>query len=111
MQLFVPDLAIEIVSANDKFAALVKKAKSTGAMAQPKSGFSTSRSVRPTLYSAGRDAVLNENEVFSSSQIPGFSIRLGELFDRTNESRFRPSRLKHDLRIASEFLVFAVADD
>jgi hypothetical protein len=29
-----------------------------------------------------RDAILDENEHFRSSLIPGFSIRLGDLFDQ-----------------------------
>jgi Uma2 family endonuclease len=85
VQLFVPDLAIEIVSANDKFSTLVKKAKK-----YRRSGTSEvwilniDRGARG-LSLLGRDAILNENETFSSSQIPGFSIRLGELFDRAEE--------------------------
>jgi hypothetical protein len=34
------------------------------------------------LFSDERDANLDENGVFQSSLIPGFSIRLGDLFDQ-----------------------------
>jgi Uma2 family endonuclease len=37
---------------------------------------------RAFLFSDDREAILKENEQFQSSLIPGFSIRIGDLFDR-----------------------------
>jgi len=34
------------------------------------------------LFSAGRNAILDEDQKFASPLIPGFSIRLGDLFDQ-----------------------------
>jgi Uma2 family endonuclease len=34
------------------------------------------------LFSEEGDAILDENQQFQSSLIPGFSIRLGDLFDQ-----------------------------
>jgi Uma2 family endonuclease len=82
VQPFAPDLAIEIVSTNDKFSTLVKKAKKYRRWGTQEVWIFNIDEREAYLYSAGRDAILNENETFSSPQIHGFSIRLGELFDR-----------------------------
>jgi Uma2 family endonuclease len=85
VQPFVPDLAIEIVSTNDKFSTLVRKAKKYRRWGTREVWIFNIDEREAYLSSAGRDAILNENETFNSPQIPGFSVRLGELFDRANE--------------------------
>jgi Uma2 family endonuclease len=85
VQPFVPDLAIEVVSTNDRFTALVRKAKKYRRYGTREVWIFNIEEREAYLYSSDRDAILNENETFSSPQIPGFSIRLGELFDRTEE--------------------------
>ena len=82
VQRLVPDLAIEIVSRNDKFEALLKKAKR-----YRKAGttevwiFSIGMREADVFTEKGR-AVLDENGRFQTALIPGFSIRIGDLLDR-----------------------------
>jgi Uma2 family endonuclease len=82
VQPFVPDLAIEIVSENDTFKKLVKKADR-----YRKYGTKEAWIIHPEyrtafLYSETLNTILRENGIFQSSLIPGFFIRLGDLFDR-----------------------------
>ena len=82
VQRCVPDLAIEIVSENDKFEALMKKA-----VRYSRSGtkevwvFSIENRVA-FLLSENQRVILDENQQFRSDLIPGFSIRIGDLLDR-----------------------------
>jgi Uma2 family endonuclease len=82
VQRFVPDLAIEIVSQNDPFAKLIKKVDRYRKCGTKEAWIFDIDSRKAFIFSAGRDAILGENEQFESSLIPGFSIRLGDLFDR-----------------------------
>jgi Uma2 family endonuclease len=82
VQGFVPDLAIEIVSQNDKFEALLKKAQRYR-QAGTKEVWIFSIEMREAhLFSEKGRAILDENQQFQTSSIPGFSIRIGDLFDR-----------------------------
>jgi len=82
VQRLVPDLAIEIVSQNDKFEALMKKA-----VRYRRSGtkevwvFSIENRVAFFLNENQR-VILDENQQFRSDLIPGFAIRIGDLLDR-----------------------------
>jgi Uma2 family endonuclease len=82
VQRCVPDLAIEIVSENDKFEALTKKA-----VRYRRSGtkevlvFSIENRVA-FLLNENQRVILDENQEFRSDLIPGFSIRIGDLLDR-----------------------------
>jgi Uma2 family endonuclease len=82
VQRFVPDLAIEIVSQNDKFSFLMKKAtryRKSGT----KEVWVLDPETRTTFVeSEDRQVILKDDQMFESNQIPGFSIRLAELFDR-----------------------------
>jgi Uma2 family endonuclease len=82
VQRFVPDLAIEIVSQNDPFAKLVKKVDRYRKCGTKEAWIFDIDSRRAFLFSEGRDANLDENRLFESSLIPGFSIRIGDLFDQ-----------------------------
>ncbi len=82
VQPFVPDLAIEIVSPNDAFAMLAKKARKYRRNGTREVWILSMDEREALVYTPERDAILNENDLFSSPQIPGFSIRLGDLFDR-----------------------------
>ena len=82
VQRFVPDLAIEIVSDSDTFAKLVKKATRYRQCGTKEAWILDIESRRAFLFSESGDAKLDENGVFESSLIPGFSIRLGDLFDQ-----------------------------
>jgi Uma2 family endonuclease len=82
VQLFVPDLAIEIVSENDRFKSLMQKA-ARYRKCGTKEVWIFSRDTRQAfVLSEDRHAFLNDDEMFESNLIPGFAIRLGELFDR-----------------------------
>ncbi|MDQ2900882.1 MAG: Uma2 family endonuclease [Acidobacteriota bacterium] len=82
VQLFVPDLAIEIVSQNDKFESLMKKAKRYRECGT-RDVWIFSVAEREALRYVGKQRTfLDENAEFSSDQIPGFAIRIGDLLDR-----------------------------
>jgi Uma2 family endonuclease len=82
VQRFVPDLAIEIVSQNDRFDALMKKAQRYREHGTKEVWIFSIALREAYVYSESRRAILDENEQFSTDLIPGFSIRIGELFDR-----------------------------
>lgn len=82
VQRFVPDLAIEIVSRNDKFSALMEKARRYRRCGT-KDVWILNIDLRQAFrFSEQGDAVLDENGIFQSPLIPGFSIRLADLFDQ-----------------------------
>jgi len=82
VQRFVPDLAIEIVSESDTFAKLVRKVERYRKCGTQEAWIIDIDSRRAFLFSNERDANLDENQMFHSTLIPGFSIRLGDLFDQ-----------------------------
>jgi len=82
VQRFVPDLAIEIVSQNDKFTKLVKKVDRYRTCGTKEVWILDIDSRKAFLFSADGDSILNEEQQFASTLIPGFSIRIGDLFDR-----------------------------
>jgi Uma2 family endonuclease len=82
VQRFVPDLAIEIVSENDTFKKLVKKVDRYRKCGAKEAWIFDIDSRRALLFSAEGDAILDENQEFASNLIPGFSIRIGDLFDQ-----------------------------
>ena len=82
VQRFVPDLAIEIVSRNDSFAKLIAKATRYRQHGTREAWIIDIESRRALLFSDHGDANLDENGLFQSSLIPGFSVRLGDLFDQ-----------------------------
>lgn len=81
VQLFVPDLAIEIVSQNDKFRDLMEKAVRYLKCGTAEVWVFSQDTRQAFVLSDTRRAILGENDMFESPLIPGFSIRLGELFD------------------------------
>jgi len=82
VQRFVPDLAIEIVSENDAFKKLIRKVERYRRCGTKEAWVFDIDSRRAFLFSETGDAMLTENDMFQSSLIPGFSIRLGDLFDQ-----------------------------
>jgi len=82
VQRFVPDLAIEIVSQNDTFRALMKKAQRYRKYGTKEVWIFSMDPREAHVYSEQRRVMLDENDQFSSDLIPGFSIRIGDLFDR-----------------------------
>ncbi|MBV9769082.1 MAG: Uma2 family endonuclease [Bryobacterales bacterium] len=82
VQRFVPDLAIEIVSKNDTFEKLIEKAHPYRKCGTKEVWIFSIDSREAYVYSPEGPAILDEDALFQSSLIPGFSIRIGDLFDR-----------------------------
>jgi Uma2 family endonuclease len=82
VQRFVPDLAIEIVSQNDTFEKLVGKARRYRSCGTQEVWIFSIELREAYVYAESGRAILDENGLFQSSLIPGFSIRIGDLFDR-----------------------------
>src|ERR1700685_584041 len=74
VQRFVPDLTIEIVSDSEPFSRLVKKANWYRKFGTKEAWILDIDARKAFLFS-------EEHEAFQSSLIPGFSIRIGDLFD------------------------------
>jgi Uma2 family endonuclease len=81
VQSFVPDLAIEIVSQNDKFEALMKKARRYLKCGTKEVWILHIEGREAYVFSGDKRAILDEKQKFQSDLIPGFSIKLGDLFD------------------------------
>jgi Uma2 family endonuclease len=82
VQRFVPDLAIEIVSQNDTFENLIGKARRYRKCGTREVWIFSIESREAYFYSERGRAILDEDGMFQSDLIPGFSIRLGDLFDQ-----------------------------
>jgi Uma2 family endonuclease len=82
VQRFVPDLAIEIVSPKDTFQNLIGKVHRYRRCGTKEVWIFSIDSREAYVYSENRRAILDENGIFESSLIPGFSIRIGDLFDQ-----------------------------
>jgi len=82
VQRFVPDLAIEIVSQNDMFESLMRKARRYRDCGMAEVWIFSIEMRQAVLMSENRNVILDEHQEFRPETIPGFSIRLGELFDR-----------------------------
>lgn len=82
VQRFVPDLAIEIASANDTFGMLIKKVQRYRRCGTKEAWIFSLETREAFLFSDHRRAILDENDEFRPEMIPGFAIRIGELMDR-----------------------------
>lgn len=82
VQLFVPDLAIEIVSENDKFKSLMEKAARYRKCGAKEVWVLSPDTHQAFVQSEDRKSILDDDQMFESKLIPGFSIRLFDLFDR-----------------------------
>ena len=82
VQRFVPNLAIEIVSQNDTFESLMRKARRYRDCGTAEVWIFSIEMRQAVLMSENRNVILDEHQEFRPETIPGFSIRLGELFDR-----------------------------
>ena len=81
VQSFVPDLAIEIVSKNDLFGSMVRKARRYIQYGTQEVWVFSIPTREVYFYSPDRDRILREHELFESALVPGFQIRLSDLFD------------------------------
>jgi Uma2 family endonuclease len=82
VQLFIPDLAIEIVSANDKFESLMEKADRYRRCGTKEVWVLSPKTRRAFVQSEDGQAILGADQMFESKLIPGFRIRLADLFDQ-----------------------------
>lgn len=82
VQRFVPDLAIEIESQNDTFGSLTGKAARYRKCGTKEVWVLSPDTRQAFVQSEERQVILDEDQMFESNVLPGFSIRLGELFDR-----------------------------
>jgi len=82
VQRFAPDLAIEIVSPNDTYEALMKKARRYRTCGTAEVWIFSIELRQAELLSESRNVILDETQEFRPEPIPNFTIRLGELFDR-----------------------------
>jgi Uma2 family endonuclease len=82
VQQVVPDLAIEIVSPNDPFEKLAKKAQRYRQCGAREVWIFSAETRQAFLFSEHRRVILDENDEFRPETIPGFAIRIGGLFDR-----------------------------
>jgi len=82
VQRFVPDLAIEIVSTNDAFETLAKKAQRCRACGTAEVWILSAETNQAFVFSEQRRTILDETDEFRPETIPGFAIRLGDLFTR-----------------------------
>jgi len=80
VQRFVPDLAIEIASKNDRFDALLAKVLRYRRCGTSEAWLFSIPTRQVFLYSERLTAILGEGDTFESPQIPEFSIRIGDLF-------------------------------
>jgi Uma2 family endonuclease len=80
VQPFVPDLAIEIASPNDKFAALMTKAHRYRRCGTHEVYVISIETREVFVYSDHFTGILDENQDFRPQQIPGFSIKISDLF-------------------------------
>jgi Uma2 family endonuclease len=81
VQLFVPDLAVEVVSKNDTFASIVRKARRYLQYGTREVWVFLIPSREVYFYSAERDRILRDHQMFESALVPGFQVGLAELFD------------------------------
>jgi Uma2 family endonuclease len=82
VQLFVPDLAIEIVSESDTFSNMMRKADRYRNCGMKEVWLLDPENRQTWVFSEDREVILKDDQMFESKLIPGFSIRLGELFDQ-----------------------------
>ncbi|MGI8991967.1 MAG: Uma2 family endonuclease [Bryobacteraceae bacterium] len=81
VQRFVPDLAIEIASPNDTYSSLMSKIRRYRACGVEEVWLFTHDPVQAEVFSARRNAIYFENDVFDPTPLEGFSIPLRDLFE------------------------------
>jgi Uma2 family endonuclease len=80
VQLFVPDIAIEVVSKNDTFTSIVRKAHRYLQCGTQEVWVFHIPSREVYFYSSDHDRILRDHEMFATPLIPGFQTPLSELF-------------------------------
>jgi len=81
VQRFVPDLAIEIASPSDKFEGLMKKIRRYVDCGAKEAWLFSIEMRLVQVHLKGKTLFLDDEQQLSSEQLPGLSIRIGDLFD------------------------------
>ena len=95
VQLFVPDLAIEIVSENDKFVSLMQKVVHYRKCGTKEVWILCPGTRQAVVLSEDRQPILSDDQMFESKLIPGFTICLADLFDRASYNSIHGDRYRH----------------
>jgi Uma2 family endonuclease len=82
VQPFVPDFAVEVVSRNDSAYSIVKKANRYRECGTSEVWIFFLETREVHLYSEAEESILRDHHTFKSRTIPGFSIRIADLFDQ-----------------------------
>jgi len=82
VQRFVPDLAIEIASPNDKFTAILQKCDRYRACGVQETWLISAETRRIFVSSGEHQRMLGEDDALTSPLLPGFSITLRQLIAR-----------------------------
>ncbi len=85
MQRFVPDLAIEIASADDTFFALLRKKERYRRCGTDEVWILAPETCEMLVYSSRGDRILSGDAELSSELLPGFRIPVRRLFEGAGE--------------------------
>ncbi len=81
VQLFVPDLAIEIASPNDRHYDLIKKIRRYRRCGVAEVWLLTQSERQAEVFSASRNMIYFDDDAFDPGPLQGFSVPLRRLFD------------------------------
>ena len=82
VQLFVPDLAIEIASPNDRHYDLIQKIHRYRRCGVEEVWLFTQSERQAEVFSAHRNAIYFDDDTFDPAPLQGLSVPLRQLFDR-----------------------------
>jgi Uma2 family endonuclease len=82
VQLFAPDLAIEIVSGDETFNTVLRKVLRYRRCGTKEVWVFSMATRQALVHSDERQALLDDDQIFESSLIPGFAMQLADLFDQ-----------------------------
>jgi Uma2 family endonuclease len=85
VQRFVPDLAIEIVSANDTFDSVLRRKERYRKCGTEEVWIVAPETREVLLYSAKGDRILRGDAELSTDLLPGFRIAVSQLFEEANQ--------------------------
>lgn len=91
VQRFVPDLAIEIVSADDMFNSLVRKKERYRNCGTEEVWIVEPEAREVLIYSARGDRILREDAELTSELLPGFRMPVKRLFEAANGCTHPPA--------------------
>jgi Uma2 family endonuclease len=85
VQRFVPDLAIEIVSANDTYDSLMRRKERYRNCGTEEVWIVSPEDRRVLVYSARGDRILGEDALLTTELIPGLEIPIKRLFEELSD--------------------------